>query len=72
MASTFQKTIRSSYLLDKVIEDAIDILPGTMIAVISIYNHHFKEIEKPINKLNIFIFQLTTIAVLLIFYKSFI
>lgn len=51
VASTIQKAVRSSYRLDKVVEDAIDVLLGTSIAVIRTYQQQIKEIEKSIKQI---------------------
>ncbi|PEN73390.1 IS110 family transposase, partial [Bacillus cereus] len=49
--STIQKAVRSSYRLDKVVEDAIDVLLGTSIAVIRTYQQQIKELEKSIKRI---------------------
>ncbi|HDR6315664.1 TPA: IS110-like element ISBth166 family transposase [Bacillus thuringiensis] len=51
VASTIQRAVRSSYRLDKVVEDSIDVLLGTSIAVIRTYQQQIKEIEKSIKRI---------------------
>lgn len=51
VASPIQKAVRSSYRLDKVVEDSIDVLLGTSIAVIRTYQQQIKEIEKSIKQI---------------------
>ncbi len=43
--------VRSSYRLDKVVEDSIDVLLGTSIAVIRTYQQQIKELEKSIKRI---------------------
>ncbi|MEK4504049.1 IS110 family transposase [Bacillus sp. FSL R12-0069] len=51
VASTIKRAVRSSYRLDKVVEDSIDVLLGTSIAVIRTYQQQIKEIEKSIKRI---------------------
>ncbi len=51
MAKSIQKAVRSSYRLDKVVEDSIDILHGTSIEVIRTLQKQVKEIEKAIERI---------------------
>ncbi len=51
VVSTIQKAVRSAYRLDKVVEDSIDVLLRTSIAVIRTYQQQIKEIEKSIKQI---------------------
>ncbi|UIJ67467.1 IS110 family transposase [Bacillus cereus] len=51
VASTIQKAVRTSYRLDKVVEDSIDILLGTSIEIIRTYQRQIKELEKSIKRI---------------------
>ncbi|PEZ46349.1 IS110 family transposase [Bacillus thuringiensis] len=46
VASTIQKAARTSYRLDRIVEDFIDVLLGTSIEVIRAYQKQIKELEK--------------------------
>ncbi|MBD2813124.1 IS110 family transposase, partial [Xenorhabdus sp. Vera] len=43
--------VRTSYRLDKVVEDSIDILLGTSIEIIRTYQRQIKELEKSIKRI---------------------
>ena len=43
VATTIQKAVRSSYRLDKVVEDSIDVLLGTSITIIRTYQQKSKK-----------------------------
>ncbi|QPW46671.1 IS110 family transposase [Bacillus thuringiensis] len=51
VASTIQKAVRTSYRLDRVVEDSIDVLLGTSIEVIRAYQKQIKELEKSIKRI---------------------
>lgn len=51
VAKSIQKAVRSSYRLNKVVEDSIDILLGTSIEVIRTLQKQVKEIEKAIERI---------------------
>ncbi|PGU63258.1 IS110 family transposase, partial [Bacillus cereus] len=51
VASTIHRAVRSSYRLDKVVEDSIDVLLGTSIAVIRTFQQQIKELEKSIKRI---------------------
>lgn len=51
VAKSIQKAVRSSYRLDKVVEDSIDLLLGTSIEVIRTLQKQVKEIEKGIERI---------------------
>jgi transposase len=51
VAKSIQKAVRSSYRLDKVVEDSIDIILGTTIEVIRTLHKQVKEIDKAIERL---------------------
>jgi transposase len=51
VASSIQKAMRSSYRLDKVVEDSMDVILGTSIEVIRTFQKQIKEIDKAIKKL---------------------
>lgn len=42
--------MKASYHLDKVIEDSIDVILGTSIVVIRMFQQQIKELEKSIKK----------------------
>ncbi|KIY21051.1 IS110 family transposase [Mesobacillus subterraneus] len=51
IAKSIQKAVRSSYRLDKVVEDSIDIILGTTIEVIRTLQKQVKEIDKAIERI---------------------
>jgi len=51
VAKSIQKAVRSSYRLDKVVEDSIDIILGTTIEVIRTLKKQVKEIDKAIERI---------------------
>jgi transposase len=51
VAKSIQKAVRSSYRLDKVVEDSIDIILGTTIEVIRTLKKQIKEIDKTIERI---------------------
>ncbi|QDZ77281.1 IS110 family transposase [Bacillus cereus] len=51
IASSIQKAVKASYRLDKVVEDSIDVILGTSIAVIRTFQQQIKELEKSIKKI---------------------
>jgi transposase len=51
VAKSIQKAVRSSYRLDKVVEDSIDIILGTTIEVIRTLKKQIKEIDKAIERI---------------------
>lgn len=51
VAESIQKAVRSSYRLDKVVEDSIDIILGTTIEVIRTLQKQIKEIDKAIERI---------------------
>ncbi|MRN12591.1 IS110 family transposase, partial [Akkermansia muciniphila] len=51
IAKSIQKAVRSSYRLDKVVEDSIDIILGTTIEVIRTLKKQVKEIDKAIERI---------------------
>lgn len=51
VAGSIQKAVRSSYRLDKVVEDSVDVILGTSIEVIRTFQKQLKEIDKAIKKL---------------------
>ncbi|QPW46719.1 IS110 family transposase [Bacillus thuringiensis] len=51
VASTIQKAVRTSYRLDRVVEDSINVLLGTSIEVIRAYQKQIKELEKSIKRI---------------------
>src|SRR5690554_3521022 len=51
VAKSIQKAVRSSYRLDKVVEDSIDIILGTTIEVIRTLQKQVKEIDKAIERI---------------------
>lgn len=51
VASLIQKAVRSSYRLDKVVEDSMGVLLGTSIEVVRTFQKQIKELEKSIKKL---------------------
>jgi transposase len=51
VATSIQKAVRSSYRLDKVVEDSMDVILGTSIEVIRTFQKQIKEIDKAIKKL---------------------
>ena len=51
VATSIQKAARSSYLLDKVVEDSIDAILGTSITLIRTFEKLSKELDKPIGQI---------------------
>lgn len=51
IAKSIQKSVRSSYRLDKVVEDSIDLILGTVIEVIRTLQRQIKEIDKAIKRI---------------------
>lgn len=51
VAASIQKAVRSSYRLDKVVEDSMDVILGTSIEVIRTFQKQIKEIDKAIKKI---------------------
>ncbi|GER71192.1 hypothetical protein BpJC7_24950 [Weizmannia acidilactici] len=51
VAKSIQKAMRSSYRLDKVVEDSIDLLLGTSITLIRTLQKQLKELEKGIERI---------------------
>jgi transposase len=51
IAASIQKAVRSSYRLDKVVEDSMDVILGTSIEVIRTFKKQIKEIDKAIKKI---------------------
>lgn len=51
VAASIQKAVRSSYRLDKVVEDSMDVILGTSIEVIRTFQKQVKEIDKAIKKI---------------------
>ncbi|MED2956092.1 IS110 family transposase [Bacillus thuringiensis] len=51
VAASIQKAVKASYRLDKVVEDSIDVILGTSIAVIRTFQQQIKELEKSIKKI---------------------
>ncbi|WP_142836515.1 IS110 family RNA-guided transposase [Planococcus salinarum] len=51
IAAAIQKAMRSSYRLDKVMEDSMDIILGTSIEIIRTFTKQIKEIEKSIKRI---------------------
>lgn len=51
VAKSIQKAVRSSYRLDKVVEDSIDLILGTTIEVIRTLQKQVKEIDKAIKRI---------------------
>lgn len=51
VATSIQKAVRSSYRLDKVVEDSMDVILGTSIEVIRTFQKQIKEIDKAIKKI---------------------
>ncbi len=51
VAKSIQKAVRSSYRLNKVVEDSIDVLLGTSIEVIRTLQKQIKEIDKAIERI---------------------
>lgn len=51
VAKSIQKAVRSSYRLDKVVEDSMDIVLGTSIEVIRTYQKQVKELDKAIKRI---------------------
>lgn len=49
-SSIHSKAVKASYRLDKVVEDSIDVILGTSIAVIRTFQQQIKELEKSIKK----------------------
>lgn len=46
-----QKAVRTSYRLDRIVEDSIDVLLGTSIEVMRAYQKQIKELEKSIKRI---------------------
>jgi transposase len=51
VAASIQRAVRSSYRLDKVVEDSLDVLLGTSIELIRSMQKQIKEIDKTITRL---------------------
>src|SRR5699024_12228534 len=51
VAKSIQKAVRSSYRLDKVVEDSIDTILATSITVIRTFQKQIKEIDKSIERI---------------------
>lgn len=51
IAKSIQKAVRSSYRLDKVVEDSIDLILGTVIEMIRTLQKQIKEIDKAIKRI---------------------
>lgn len=51
VATSIQRAVRSSYRLDKVVEDSLDVLLGTSIEVIRSLQRQVKEIDKTIKRI---------------------
>lgn len=51
VARSIQKAVRSSYRLDKVVEDSIDTILTTSITVIRTFQKQMKEIDKSIKRI---------------------
>jgi transposase len=51
VAASIQRAVRSSYRLDKVVEDSLDVLLGTSIEVIRSFQRQVKEIDKTIKRI---------------------
>src|SRR5699024_1737280 len=51
VAKSIQKAVRSSYRLDKVVEDSIDTILGTSITLIRTFEKQIKEIDKSIERI---------------------
>ncbi|MCS0791780.1 IS110 family transposase, partial [Cytobacillus firmus] len=51
VATSIQRAVRSSYRLDKVVEDSMDLLLGTSIELIRSFQKQIKEIDKAITRL---------------------
>ena len=51
VAKSIQKAVRSSYRLDKVVEDSIDLILGTIIELIRTIQAQIKQIDKAIQKI---------------------
>lgn len=51
IAASIQKATRSSYRLDQVVEDSMDVILGTSIELIRTFNKQIKELDKSITKL---------------------
>lgn len=51
VAKTIQKAARSSYRLDKVVEDSIDAILGTSITLIRTFEKQIKELDKSIERI---------------------
>jgi len=51
IAASIQKATRSSYRLDQVVEDSMDVILGTSIELIRTFNRQIKELDKSITKL---------------------
>src|SRR5690625_7183282 len=51
VAKSIQKAVRSSYRLDKVVEDSIDTILGTSITLIRTFDKQIKELDKSIQRI---------------------
>ncbi|WP_059105271.1 IS110 family transposase [Shouchella shacheensis] len=51
VATSIQRAVRSSYRLDKVVENSLDVLLGTSIELIRSFQRQIKEIDKTITRL---------------------
>jgi len=51
VAQSIQKAVRSSYRLDKVVEDSIDTILGTSITLIRTFEKQIKELDKSIERI---------------------
>src|SRR5690625_4403815 len=51
VAESIQKAVRSSYRLDKVVEDSIDTILGTSITLIRTFEKQIKELDKSIERI---------------------
>src|SRR5690625_4471008 len=51
VAKSIQKAVRSSYRLDKVVEDSIDTILGTSITMIRAFESQIKELDKSIERI---------------------
>src|SRR5690625_6424782 len=51
VAKSIQKAVRSSYRLDKVVEDSIDTILGTSITLIRTFEKQIKELDKSIERI---------------------
>src|SRR5690625_3875964 len=51
VAKSIQRAVRSSYRLDKVVEDSIDTIIGTSITLIRAFEKQIKELDKSIKRI---------------------